>query len=285
MPKGNKTEKTGFIDWDELDGKLSIDINAEDDSFERNPPPQPGYYKVKVGWQDKEEGVIEKVRDEQDKLQGYKLYANVTILQGDEKGVVIPVWISTVQNKNKRTSQLASLLNRLGHHVEGKQTHKALVLKFRKLVNAGLICWVKVRWRGSVQVNGEWVNVINNESGFDKKDDGTYSSTKERKVKGEWMQIEAQAGVDKWFKENPDIGVDDENDDEDEDEKPVVKKPKKPTRVVDDEDEDEDEVEEDEDSEDEDEEEEEEVPVTVVKKTKKIKKPKPVVDEDDEDED
>ena len=134
-----KKNESTFVDWDELDGKLAMDVNPEDDAFERNPPPQPGIYKVKLGWQEKEEGVVEKVLDEDGKLIGYKLYASVTILQGDAKGTVLPIWLRTVQLKNKKTSQVASLLNKLGVSLSGKQTHKAMTLKMRDLINKGQV--------------------------------------------------------------------------------------------------------------------------------------------------
>ncbi|MBT9139044.1 MAG: hypothetical protein DDT31_01624 [Syntrophomonadaceae bacterium] len=261
IEKSKKSEKT-FVDWNELDKSLVQDVDPEADAFERNPPPQPGYYKAKLGWQDNEEGVIQTVEDDDGKLVGYRLYMTAMILQGQYKGTVLPVWLGTRQSKGKQTSQVASLLVKMGVPIKKRMSHRALVLALRDLVNKGCMCYVRIGWRGSVQIDGEWKNVINNEMGFDKKD-GVYVSTVSKKVNGEYYTIEAQANVDKFYAENPDIEQDDEDEEEEIEKGGKVKDGKSRTGL----DEDESEEDENEDENDEDEDEDE-----VVKEEKEEEK-------------
>lgn len=289
-------KESGFVSFKDLKRRKGVvsEFDTKEDAFDRPPLPQPGVYKAKITWQDKEEGVIEEKfkldedGDPTDEFIGYKLYVQATLLSGKFKGVTIPMWINTYANRGRGNSQALTLLQKAGvDGIKKKMSHARIVELMRDAINEGMVLWVKVSWRGSIKTDEGYENIINNENGFDKKD-GVFITPKSVKFRGEWVTVEAQTSIDKVYSANPDLeGEEDDGDDYDEDEKP------KRRMVTNEDEEDEDENEESSSEEDEDEEDEEEVVKPKrrgkrvdVKKTGKKRKSRPVEeDEDDDDED
>ena len=86
-------------------GKKNLaEFDPSEDAFERNPLPQPGWQHVKMGWQDKKEGVIQEVKDKETGMfKGYMLYLTCVIVDGPDKDLMYNVYLSTTLRKGRNT--------------------------------------------------------------------------------------------------------------------------------------------------------------------------------------